>query len=201
MRSIPLNIQTGVHPAPTLGMKHSFRTTEHDQCGGLVAARRIMVNMPAEVFDIWLGSLIGKDGSKDGWPFIHAAQPTYGTRWHQYFDGHSIQTISNLRWHRERVLASPSLFGSNSRKRLQWIIDAHLHGLRTPCSNLKEGKGRESFLRSRDFVARTGKLHTPAVLIKQAQGLQIMDGNHRLAAFFSLYARSSLSLDCWVGDL
>ena len=182
-------------------MKHCFRTGMNEGGWGLSAARAIMVNMPEEVFNIWLGRLIGRDGSKDAWPFVRATQSTHGTRWHQYLDGHSIQAISNLRWRKQQIPASPSLFVPNSRTRLQSIIDAHVHGLRTPCPNLQEGQNGESFLRSRDFVLRTSRLPRPAILIRHARDYQIMDGNDRLAAFLSVPHLAGTLFECWVGEL
>ncbi len=166
----------------------------------LADAKKIMVKMPAEVFDGWLGSLIDEDGTRDEWPFKTAYAPTNGTIWRQYLDGHTIKTISDLAWKREQIPGVSALFNPSARERIKWIIDAHIHGRLTPVAKLKEGKAGESFFRSREFIKRTGRLHTPPILIKQFQGYQIMDGNHRLAALFSI-PNSFAMLDCWVGHI
>jgi hypothetical protein len=129
----------------------------------------------------------------------HVADFTFGTAWHQFFDGHSIQAISKLYWNRQQLPCSGNLFHPSARKIIKWIIEAHIHGRSTPVANLKKGKAGESFPRSRKFILRTGRLHTPAVLIKQPQGYQIMDGNHRIAAFFSLNPTTNSVLNAWIG--
>ena len=158
-------------------------------------AREMFPNMPEAVFGIWLAPLI----EADGWPFSSKHTCTYGTVWNHYLDGYPIQAIMNLRWTRCQVERDIQDFEQCSQRRICWIIDAHVKGLRTPCSNLKHGRARESFFRSRNYIAQTGKLHTPAVLMKTWAGVRIMDGNHRIAASFSLKLPHWFRLDSWVG--
>jgi hypothetical protein len=160
-----------------------------------IAAKKLLTAMPNDVFLIWLAPLV----SANGWPFRSISSPTAGTVWTQYFDGHSIKAISQLSWKRHPI---PCLFNSFvpiCQDRIRWIIDAHTKGLKTPCANLKNGGGKASFLRSRSFIARTGRLHTPAILIKQPGGYQIMDGNHRISAMFTLNPSPLTMIDAWVG--
>ena len=65
---------------------------------------------------------------------------------------------------------------------------------------LKNGRARDSFFRSREFIQSAGRLYTPAVLVQEPQGYKIMDGNHRVAALFSLNASRQLHVDAWIGN-
>ena len=156
-------------------------------------ARAMFPLMPAEVFDAWLAPLI----VSDGWPFITEFCPPSGL-WSQYLDGHSIQSIQRLGWQRQQLPACFTLFRPSARDIIKWIIAQHVHGHATPVARIKEGKGVESFFRSWQFVERTGGLHTPVVLIQQPDGYQIMDGNHRVAALFSV-RNLPATLDAWIG--
>jgi hypothetical protein len=78
------------------------------------------------------------------------------------------------------------------------LINTHLKNIPTIATQIKGGKAKESFLRSRQFIERTGRLHRPVVLIWQGIGYQIMDGNHRIAALFSL-GIDGLLIDAWIG--
>ena len=161
--------------------------------GMTAIARSMFPNMPSVVFDIWLDPLI----RADGWPFISEFAMPSGV-WAQYFDGHSIQSIKNLLWERLPVFPMLHSFCPESRNIIQWIIQQHIHGVSTPVARIKKGKGGQSFFRSRDFIERTGRLHTPVVLIKETFGYKIMDGNHRIAALFSL-SRPIWNFDAWIG--
>jgi hypothetical protein len=149
--------------------------------------------MPAEVFDAWFAPLI----KSDGWPFLSEFAFPTGV-WTQYLDGHSIQSIKRLVWKRDEVIRTIHAFSPDSHRRIEWIIQQHVHGIQTPVAKIKNGKGRESFLRSREYVERTGSLFAPIILIKQMMGYDIMDGNHRAAALFAV-RRPIFSFDAWIG--
>lgn len=160
-----------------------------------------MVNMPDAVFNLWFRDLLEKDGSKESWPFVRASQRTFSTRWHQCLNGHSIQAIRNMRWQKRQIPATLSVFTVAFQNRLRRIIEAYAHKLCAPCTNVMDKKRHGSFWRALDHAERVGCLHAPAVLIQQAEGYQIMDGCHRIAALLSLPDRQDLLLDCWVGTV
>lgn len=159
-------------------------------------ARSLFPKMPDVVFDAWLAPLIGSDG----WPFFSVNSMVFGTVWEKYLGGHSLKTVSNLEWHRKLVAPTLYSFAPCSQNIINWIISAHRRGIKTPCSNLKSGRGKASFDRSRAFVASTGRLYAPAVFIKEPLGYQIVDGNHRVAACFSLNLPIGFRIDCWIGS-
>lgn len=158
-------------------------------------AREMLADMPDKVFELWIEPLI----KLDGWPFWTAKDLNFSGVWSQYLLRHSVETFNNLVWERKQIPCRLASFNPDSRKIIKWIIHAHVHGLLTPGTKIKKGRGKDSFLRSRQFIQRTARLHTPVVLWKQLNGYQIMDGNHRIAACFSFRTPGLILLDAWVG--
>ena len=160
----------------------------------IARAKGMLPAMPDEVFDEWLAPLI----KSDGWPFFTEFSIPTGV-WSQYLDGHSIQSIKRLNWKRGQIIRNFYSFCQESRNIIRWIIDQHLHGVATPVARIKNGKGGESFFRSREFIERTGRLYAPVILIKETFGYKVMDGNHRVAALFAV-RRNILAFDVWTGE-
>ncbi len=157
-------------------------------------AKAMLPDMPGEVFAIWIEPLV----IADGWPFFSSALPAFSGAWSQYFVGEPVQTFNDLLWERKQIPLSFASFEPHSRSIIKWVIETHVHGRLTPVAKVKKGQGGKSFLRSRQFIQRTGRVHTPVVLWKQFGGYKIMDGNHRVAACFSLSPGPRFVLDAWV---
>lgn len=158
-------------------------------------AQSMFPKMPQEVFDLWLRPLIGDDE----WPFSSIYDGTKGTVWFQYFWGESIRMVAQLSWERKKLPLSISLFSPESALTINEIIEAHMRGIESPIAKIKNGKARESFHRSRKFIEQTGRLYTPVVLRGDFDDFQIVDGNHRIAAAFSLGLDESFLFDTWIG--
>lgn len=161
----------------------------------LEAAKSMFPNMPDEVFDLWLAPLI----ESDGWPFNSLSSPTRGTIWYRYFEGHSLYVINNLFWEYKLIPCLLNRFHPNSVNVLALLAYDYTHNLSALTAELKDGKGRESFTRSQKFIKRTGRIHTPVVFIVDSGLYQIMDGNHRIAALFSI-GLNGLTIEAWIGD-
>ena len=161
----------------------------------LEQARSMFPKMPQEVFDLWLRPLI----ELDGWPFTSIYADTYGTVWFQYFVLEPIEMVAELSWERKMLPFSLRLFNPGSKTTIDWIISAHMSGIKTPVAELKNGKAGESFFRSRKFIEDTGRVHTPVVVWEDLGDFQILDGNHRIAAAHSLGLDESFFLDTWIG--
>jgi len=160
----------------------------------LKQAQALFPNMPKEVFDLWLAPLI----ASDGWPFTSIFSSTFGTIWYRYFEGHPLKFFHDLLWYRENIPCFFSSFHPSSRYVIQLLIDTHLKNIPTIATQVKGGKGRESFLGSLKFIQRTGRFYTPVVLITYDGLYQLMDGNHRIAALFSLGV-NGFPIDAWIG--
>ena len=158
-------------------------------------AQSMFQKMPPEVFDLWLRPFI----EADGWPFSSIYADTRDTAWREYFVGESIGMVAQLTWERKRLPLSISLFNPESVIMINDIIEAHMRDVNKPIAKIKNGKARESFFRSRKFIECTGRVHTPVVVRGELGDFEILDGNHRIAAAFSLGLDESFFLDTWIG--
>lgn len=173
-------------------------------------AQVMFPNMPDPVFDIWLAPLI----ETGGWPFTFLKQSTANTGWHRLLDGVSLESIARRVWTRHVIPCSLDAFDHMAIQTILGICAAHIpdwpaiipnlspdqvRNLLSILRGLKGGQASASFKRSRSYVYEHGKLHTPAVLLQEPSGLKIMDGNHRLAAMFSLPRYETRYIDAWIG--
>lgn len=156
----------------------------------------MLPDLPEEVFKLWIEPLV----AADGWPFHSDSFGKPWGVWSQYFVGEPVKTFNQLRWERQQIVLDFASFEPHSRNIIKWVIGAHVHGQLTPVTQIKKGRGKESFLISRKFIQRAGRVHTPVVLWKQSGGYKIMDGNHRVAACFSLKHPRGFILDAWIGS-
>ena len=173
-------------------------------------ARALFPSMPDSVFKIWLAPLI----DTGGWPFTHLKQSTANTGWHRLLNGVSLESIARRVWTRQVIPCSFDAFDHSAIHTILGICAAHIPGWPTTIPylspdqvlnfitilrGLKGGLASASFQRSRAYVYEHGKLHTPAVLLQEPGGLIIMDGNHGLAAIFSLPMSETRCIDAWIG--
>jgi len=164
----------------------------------VVAARRLLANMPDEVFSLYIEPLI----QLHGWPF-DSLDTSYDTpekrRWFYMFDGHRIQTISDLSWERDKMSFSLAGFHPTAQRTIFGLLDQHVRGIPTAYADVINTKAR--FASCRAFIASTGRLPKPVILLEEWEGLRILDGNHRLAAMASLPHADQCVIDCWIGTL
>jgi len=155
-------------------------------------ARQLLANMPDEVFNLYIAPLI----PSYGWPFQKLESPAEG-HWLLAFDHRSLKELSQLSWERLDMPFSLTVFDPSSQDRITAIGDQHIRGMSTPFAHIENA--RERFFRARDYIARTGRMPVPVVLMWDWDGLRILDGNHRLAAMASFSNASACTVDCWIG--
>ncbi len=156
-------------------------------------ARSVFENMPVEVFELYIEPLI-----KDlGWTYT-SKNAIVSNGWQLAFDNNQLATIVELQWERRNTNFRSLTFHPNSANNLKWIMQAHLDGIETPCSNVKNGKQRfESCL---SFIKRAGRLPKPVVFMKSLPGYRILDGNHRLAAALAVSRTIDTQIPYWIGS-
>lgn len=156
-------------------------------------ARAIFKNMPDEVFELYIAPLI----QDLGWHYT-AATAIVSKGWYEAFDNSQLNAIVELQWERLDTYFSSLTFHPNSADRLNWILQAHIDGRVTPCSNVKNGKQRlESSLA---YIRRSRRLPNPVVFMKSYQGFRILDGNHRLAAALEVSRTINTRVPYWLGS-
>ncbi len=157
-------------------------------------ARELLANMPDELFGLYMEPLI----KEYGWPFTSPESPT-NMPWWQLFDGLPFKTICQLSWERKEFPFSFGLFHRYARTQILGLISTHIFCINNEYSSIPNTEAR--FRRTRDFIARTGRMPVPVVLIQDPGGLRILDGNHRLAAMASLSNSINGVVDGWIGSI
>lgn len=156
--------------------------------------------MPIEVFKIYIAPLI----EAHGWPFDSEGLPldrAGALRWFQMFDHQTVQTIRQLSWERTRFSFDFTLFHPKAQNLMRALIEHH-SGIAFYAGLANVADSRNKFFRARDYIARTGEMPVPVVLMFDPMtGLRILDGNHRLAAMASFTNASGGIVDAWVGAL
>jgi len=159
-------------------------------------ARKLLANMPDEVFGIYIVPLI----QLHGWPFESLDTQSPDTAlWMLMFDNQSVKMINQLSWKRYEMPFSLAVFHPRAQRTIFGLLDEHIRGIPTPYANVINTKAR--FRSCREFIARTGRMPVPVVLQQDPMGLRILDGNHRLAAMASFANSSNGIVDCWIGRL
>jgi hypothetical protein len=157
-------------------------------------ARTLLANMPDELFSLYMEPLI----EEYGWPFSSSDSPT-NMPWWQLFDGLSFKIICQLSWERKEFPFSFTLFHRYARTQILGLINTHIFGINNEFASIPNTEAR--FRRACDYIACTGRLPVPVVLIQDPEGLRILDGNHRLAAMASLSNSINGIVDGWIGSL
>jgi len=159
-------------------------------------ARRLLRNMPHDLFALYMEPLI----AEHGFPFYSPQSPT-NMPWWQLFDCHDFRTICELSWERNEIPFSLAAFHRFSQAQIKGLLQTHILGVETVFTSIPNTQAR--FLRARGFIARMRRMPVPVVVIQDldSSGLRILDGNHRLAAMASFSDASECMVDCWIGTL
>jgi len=155
--------------------------------------------MPDEVFEIWIAPLV----ASSGWPFTLTDNPDDWGYWSQYFGGQSVEAVNQRAWKRQYLPLELGLFHPGARNIIKLVLLAYTHRDTAALAKVKEvkgGKGEDSFLRSREFIKRTGRLYAPVILREDWEGYRIVDGYHRIAACFSLNLPATFALEAWIAE-
>jgi hypothetical protein len=162
----------------------------------ILIARQLLANMPDEVFSLYIEPLI----ELHGWPFTSLDDPPSRANalWLQMFDHQSVKSISQLSWERHEIPFSFRSFHPVAQQVIAGLVNQHVGGLNTPYANVLNTKAR--FASCRSYIAHTGRMPAPVILMQDWKGLRILDGNHRLAAMASFSSATAGIVDCWIGS-
>lgn len=157
-------------------------------------ARTMLPNMPTEVFDEFLKPLI----ISYGWPFRTVYVPLNGTEWCRIFYPLTLVSLSQLIWIRREFILKKESLCPNSQSDIGYVILNKTEDVwaaigrdSQPCRN--------SLLWHEKFISETGRLSAPVTIAFTVDGLRILDGNHRIAALFTLGLIDTFKVDGWIG--
>jgi len=148
-------------------------------------------NFPRPVIEQWLGH-----GVDWGWPppFDKFGEPE--GPWRRLLGDWGLEFLRGLRWTLERGALDPSKLGGEGHFTVKIMVAAY----EGKAGELMKGdNGRIASLV--DFIEKNGRLPASPVLHVRRDGLNVLDGCHRIAALFHVQAtggRTEPLYDMWV---
>jgi hypothetical protein len=147
--------------------------------------------MPPEVFDLWI--VPGLEFYR--WQFTSPSQSVEDTEWKGFFGFQPLSFWANAHWGHVLIPASNRTFHPRTRKRIIAIIGT-AEGYQTPMADVRDSKNR--FWACASFIRKHGTIPFPIVATPTQEGLDLVDGHHRLAAFVHLGFAAKGSIPAWL---
>ncbi|WP_227459687.1 hypothetical protein [Cupriavidus pauculus] len=108
-------------------------------------------------------------------------------RWRYLFGLRSMAEIQALTWQLEERALQVADFAAGEEGKIVGLLRAAILKEQNIYSEI--GNSEERMIRIIQHVKETGRLPSAPTLIAKADGLQIVDGNHRIAVYFFLRGR------------
>lgn len=151
--------------------------------------REFFPHMPDEVFDSWLAPFI----DQIGWPFETLDADLSSSRWKYLLGLVPLPVWHGCTWSLETINIAAVQINPSSEWAYRSIIDHCTTGsLTTITANLQDTQ--ERFRACTEYVRAHGTIPVPIIAIARNNMLEVMDGNHRLAALFHV----GVSDPCWI---
>ncbi|MGH7182066.1 MAG: hypothetical protein ACREJN_08825 [Nitrospiraceae bacterium] len=154
--------------------------------------REFFPNMPDEVFDMWLAPFI----EKIGWPFTDVSADLSGTRWNILLGEIPLYVWNRLAWSRVDLEFTKLDFTFCAELAIESIVDNCVHGLTTGTENLQNTK--ERFWACAEFIRVHQTIPKPIVAIYKNKKIEVMDGNHRIAALRHIGVPNGYWVPTWL---
>jgi len=135
-------------------------------------AHMALPKVPEEVFDLWLNQRI----ENNGWPPV-------GPTWHKVLGRMPLQDWQQLTWRKATVNLDSAPFTSNTQAILNGLIGANFHGELDEYTKMLAHSQRKIMNISR-YMAAHRKLPSKLIFVVRQDGLELIDGFHRLATYF-----------------
>ncbi|MFC1645769.1 hypothetical protein ACFL2Y_01145 [Candidatus Omnitrophota bacterium] len=151
-------------------------------------ARKMLPKMPEEIFKLWLDGRI----RSNGWP------PS-GTNWQRALRNKPINFWQKLDWNKRIIALRFEIFTEATKNIIRELIDARFFGKANSCSDIKGSSERMSKII--EYIEENNALPGHLILMKDGKFYEIVDGCHRLAAFFKLKVKINIkdNLEVWMG--
>ena len=132
-------------------------------------------NFPEDVIAQWLVPF----AETDGWPPI-------ADRWKYLLTNTNLDYWKNFTWTLEEVSFETLKLTREAESQIAGLLEAYVLGVNNIYSQQIGGNGLERFQFQLAFIKKNKQLIRPPVLVNHGKGYDIMDGNHRIAAYFAL---------------
>lgn len=149
--------------------------------------------MPDEIFDVWLQPI----ADDYGWPFKKSNESTKGTKWAGVFGDHNLDFWTSAKWSFRELVFSPELFTDFCQFRLKSIRKGFEEGIPTLWVGVADTK--ERFRACADFIRANGAIPGSIIVLDRGGfGLDVVDGNHRVAALLHVGIPSGYKIPVWI---
>ncbi len=147
-------------------------------------------NFPTEVLSDWLLPY----AKTEGWPPSHGYNEPPQKRWRYLLRNKPLSYWRSLSWEKiDRHISIHDLDIENKTTMVQMVLGAvkdHQNMFTMQIPNLKD-----RFFSVVSYLREHGTIPKPPIIIKGTTGLSIIDGNHRMAAYFYSYGYLKLEID------
>lgn len=155
--------------------------------------REFFPHMPDAVFDSWLAPFI----EQIGWPFENLDADMSASRWKYLLGLIPLSDWHSFTWSLVKINIAAVKIDPYSQWAYQSIIDHCTTGALTEITaNLQNTK--ERFEACKEYVLTSGTIPAPIVGAFRNNMLEVMDGNHRLAALFHVGVTDPCWITAWV---
>lgn len=132
-------------------------------------------NFPEDIVEQWMGFY----ANSDGWP---PPDPLQG-RWKTLLAGRPISYWRRVEWRLEELAPERMTLTVDCKNLIGQIVRAHELGEKNPYSEFIGDDANERFHRLISFLRTKGNLPRPPIILNHGGLYEIMDGNHRFAAY------------------
>ncbi len=150
--------------------------------------------MPDEVFEMWLEPI----AEHYGWPFVKPDESKDGTKWAEVFGDHDLNYWVSVKWRFSEIAMTEKTFTDFTWFRLDSIINGCVEGIPTLFTGVAESK--ERFRACADFIRNNGRIPGPIIVLDKGNGIEIVDGNHRIAALLHIGIPRGYNVPVWIAD-
>jgi hypothetical protein len=140
-------------------------------------------DMPDEVIEDWLLT----HHKRFGWP------PRVDNDWRYVLrQGNDLGYLQGLKWYKETFHLSPDMLSPKDQEIIIGMLRAHVLNEANFYSMMSDGMDRfESCLQ---YIKANGVFPKRPILQRHPEGVWILDGNHRLTAYFYLYGYMNVNI-------
>lgn len=154
--------------------------------------RNFFPNMPDEVFTMWLKPI----AVHYGWPFIKPDESKDGTKWAAVFGDYDLNYWVSVKWRLSEIAITEETFTDFTCFRLNSIIKGCVECIPTLFTGVSGSQ--ERFRACADFIRNNGRIPCPIIVFDKGCGIEILDGNHRVAALLHVGIPNGYKIPAWI---
>lgn|GEM_PF-1377939 len=157
-------------------------------------ARVLFPNIPEEIFTLWLDDRI----EANGWPPITSV-------WDAAFRYKDLRFWHRLDWSKRTIKLDLQDFTRLSQEIINKLIEANFLGRPNDLSACMGDASRRKLKSILEYMTLNQTLPGSIILFRDGHLYEIVDGSHRLAAFF-LFSQigwqplQEAEITCWIGE-